>query len=149
MPGMAARKRKTGKAKGLSDKQKRFVAEYLIDLNGAAAYRRAGYAPKTDAAAEAAASRLLRNVKVAEAIKVAQAERSKRTEVTQDYVLTRLKREAEFDGEGSSHSARVSALKLLGDHLGLFKQEDAGDKTPTVINTIEVHLAGNPCPPPA
>lgn len=46
---------------GLSEKQKRFCSEYLIDLNGTQAAIRAGYSPKT--AAEQA-SRLLSKVNV-------------------------------------------------------------------------------------
>lgn len=49
----------------LTDKQKRFCDEYLIDLNATQAAIRAGYSPKT---AEQTASRLLRNVKVQEYI---------------------------------------------------------------------------------
>lgn len=49
----------------LTDKQKRFCEEYLIDLNATQAAIRAGYSPKT---AEQTASRLLRNVKVQEYI---------------------------------------------------------------------------------
>ena len=49
----------------LTDKQKRFCEEYLIDLNATQAAIRAGYSPKT---AEQTASRLLRNVNVQEYI---------------------------------------------------------------------------------
>jgi hypothetical protein len=106
----------------LTDKQQRFVEEYLVDLKAGPAYKRAGY-KATGNAAEAAASRLLRNVKVQTAITEGKAARSARVEITQDYVLRQLKSEAEDHGDGSSHSARVAALKLLGLHVGLF-----GDK---------------------
>lgn len=71
----------------LTDKQKRFVDEYLIDLNGKQAAIRAGYKEKT---AEQQASRLLSNVKVQAAIKKRMEEREKRTEITQDRVLQEL-----------------------------------------------------------
>jgi phage terminase small subunit len=70
---------------GLNDKQRLFCAEYLVDLNGAAAARRAGYSEKT---ARTIAQELL--VK-AEAIAVIQAmmdERAKRVQVTADAVIT-------------------------------------------------------------
>jgi phage terminase small subunit len=70
----------------LTAKQQRFVDEYLIDLNATAAYKRAGYAGEGNSA-EAAASRLLSNVKVSWAIQAAMKEREKRTEITQDRVL--------------------------------------------------------------
>lgn len=68
----------------LSDKQARFVEEYLVDLNGTQAALRAGYSPKT---ADAQASRLLKNVKIVAAVQAAQAARSERTEITADMVL--------------------------------------------------------------
>lgn len=71
----------------LTAKQARFVEEYLIDLNATQAAIRAGYSEKT---AEAQASRLLRNVKVAEIVAEAQAARSERTGITADMVLQEL-----------------------------------------------------------
>ncbi|HJZ94598.1 MAG TPA: terminase small subunit [Gemmataceae bacterium] len=71
----------------LTPRQQRFVEEYLIDLNATAAYRRAGYAAKTDNAAAASASALLRNPKVAAVIQVAKSERSARCRLAADRVL--------------------------------------------------------------
>lgn len=78
----------------LTDKQKRFVTEYLVDLNATAAARRAGYSEKT--ACEQAA-RLLANVKVQAAVQKAMEKREKRTEITQDRVLQEYARIAFFD----------------------------------------------------
>lgn len=78
----------------ISPKQQRFVEEYLIDLNATQAAIRAGYSPKT---AQEQASRLLSNVMVAEAVRKAQEERSRRTGITQDRVLQELARLAFFD----------------------------------------------------
>lgn len=60
---------KTEKSRGrkLSDRQRAFVSEYLIDLNGTQAVLRAGHNSKPTSAA-VTASRLLRNANVAEAI---------------------------------------------------------------------------------
>lgn len=71
----------------LTDKQRRFVDEYLIDLNATQAAIRAGYSKKT---APEQASRLLTNVKVAEAIAAGKSELSKRAEITADMVLERF-----------------------------------------------------------
>lgn len=71
----------------LTARQQRFADEYPIDLNGKQAAIRAGFSAKT---AEQQASRLLRNVKVAEAIEAALTKRSERTEITADRVLTEL-----------------------------------------------------------
>ena len=78
----------------LTAKQQRFVAEYPIDLNATKAAIRAGYSEKT--AAEQA-SRLLTNVKVAEAIQAAMKARSERTQIDADWVLKRLARDATAD----------------------------------------------------
>jgi len=76
-------------ANALGPKQQAFVLEYLIDLNATAAYKRAGYACKNDATAQAASSRLLSNVMVQKAIQDAMAARAKRVEVSVDDVLRR------------------------------------------------------------
>ena len=101
----------------LTPKQQRFVDEYLIDLNATQAAIRAGYSPKT---AEQQGFQLLKKTSVSEAIEQAQKERQKRTLVTQDDVIRGLLTEAEWQGEGSSHSARVSAWAHLGKHLNMF-----------------------------
>ena len=68
-------------------KQERFVEEYLIDLNATQAAIRAGYSKKTS---YSMGQRLLKNVEVAAAIAKAQGARSKRTGITQDYVLANI-----------------------------------------------------------
>lgn len=72
---------------GLSPRQERFVQEYLIDLNATKAAIRAGYAAKD---ADVQGPRLLGNVRVAEAVARAKAERSARIGLTADRVLEEL-----------------------------------------------------------
>lgn len=74
----------------MTDKQKIFADEYLIDLNATRAYRVAYPSVKKDETAAAAAARMLRNVKVASYIQDRMEERQKRTEVTQDRVVQEL-----------------------------------------------------------
>lgn len=74
----------------LTKKQKIFADEYLIDLNGTRAYRTAYPSVKKDETAAAAATRMLRNVKVEQYIQSRMIERQKRTEITQDRVLEEL-----------------------------------------------------------
>ena len=100
--------------KRLTPRQERFVQEYLIDLNATAAGGRAGY-KNTDSGRQ-----LVIKSHVLNAIRAEQEKRAKRMNVTQGYVLERLQLEAERDEENSSHAARVSALNLLGKHLGMF-----------------------------
>lgn len=71
-------------ADGLTGKQRAFVAEYLVDLNGRQAAIRAGHAAD-NAAIEA--SRLLRNAKVADAIDAAMAQRAG---VTRTFIIDEL-----------------------------------------------------------
>lgn len=78
----------------LTAKQEMFCRQYLIDLNATQAAIRAEYSPKT---AEATASRLLRNVKVQEFLKVARDDMQKRLELTADDVVRQLSKIAMRD----------------------------------------------------
>ena len=102
----------------MTPKQERFVEEYLVDLNAAAAARRAGYSPKW---ADRQANNLMdRSGEVRDAIRRGLEEKRKQVSVSAEYVIEQLMREATFEGEGSSHSVRVRALEILGKHVGLF-----------------------------
>lgn len=68
----------------LTDKQRRFVEEYLVDLNATQAAIRAGYSENT---ARAIGAENLTKPDIEAALAAAMAERSKRTEVSSDYVL--------------------------------------------------------------
>lgn len=71
----------------LTEKQRRFVDEYLIDLNATQAAIRAGYSVKT---ANEQGARLLANVSIQSEISRNMAERSRRTGVNQDRVVMEL-----------------------------------------------------------
>ena len=73
----------------LTEKQQRFVDEYLIDLNATQAAIRAGYSAKT---ADAIGCENLTKPNIQEAISKAMAERSKRTGINQDRVVLELAR---------------------------------------------------------
>lgn len=74
----------------MTEKQKIFADEYLIDLNATRAYRVAYPSVKKEQTAASAAARMLRNVKVAAYISERMEERQKRTEITQDRVVQEL-----------------------------------------------------------
>ena len=74
----------------MTEKQKIFADEYLIDLNATRAYRVAYPSVKKDEAAAVNGSKLLRNTKVQEYISERMQERQQRTEVTQDMVVKEL-----------------------------------------------------------
>ena len=71
----------------LTAKQKRFVQEYLIDLNATQAAIRAGYSGKN---ADKIGPQLLGKTRVQAAIQEALQAREKRTLITQDRVLAEL-----------------------------------------------------------
>jgi len=71
----------------MTPKQRRFVDEYLVDLNATRAAKRAGYSERS---AKGQGSRLLRTPAVARAIAKAQAKRAQRTGVSADKVVTEL-----------------------------------------------------------
>lgn len=71
----------------LTAKQERFCEEYLIDLNATQAAIRAGYSANT---ANRIASELLSKLDIQNRIAELKAERSKRTEITQDRVVKEL-----------------------------------------------------------
>ncbi|MBB4004467.1 terminase small subunit [Aurantimonas endophytica] len=78
----------------LTAKQRRFVDEYLVDLNATQAAIRAGYSERT---ARQVASENLAKPDIAKAISDAKTERSARTRVDADWLLRRLADEAEAD----------------------------------------------------
>lgn len=71
----------------LTEKQRRFVEEYLIDLNATQAAIRAGYSPKT---ARDIGCENLTKPNIQAAIDRAMAERSRRTGINQDRVIREL-----------------------------------------------------------
>lgn len=74
----------------MTEKQKIFADEYLIDLNATRAYRKAYPNCKKDSSADAAARKLLGNTRIQKYISERMKERQKRTEVTQDRVIQEL-----------------------------------------------------------
>lgn len=89
----------------LTPRQKTFVAEYLVDLNGTQAAIRAGYSKRT---ANEQAARLLANVSVATAVQKGMDKRAQRTEIDQDRVLGWIEETVE----------RCRNVKLVTDKKG-------------------------------
>lgn len=71
----------------LTPKQRRFVAEYLIDLNATQAAIRAGYSAKT---AEQQGHQLLKKTSVSEAILKAQNKTAAKLEITKERIVQEL-----------------------------------------------------------
>ena len=115
----------------LTDKQKRFCDEYLIDLNATQAAIRAGYSPKT---AEQTASRLLRNVKVQEYIAKRQKELSRSTEITQERVIKEL---ALIAFSNNADYAHVVEKKMQVEAGGALVDVLDKDGKPVMYRTVE------------
>lgn len=95
----------------LTAKQKRFIQEYLIDLNATQAAIRAGYSPKT---AEVIGFENLRKPKIEEAIQKAIEKRSERIEITADMVLQRWWDIATADPNEIVHVRRLCCRHCFG-----------------------------------
>ncbi|SDX87811.1 terminase small subunit [Tepidimicrobium xylanilyticum] len=144
----------------LTEKQRIFCIEYLKDLNGTRAYKVAYPHVKNDNTAAAAASRLLRNVKIKSFIdkklkeiedkKIAKAEEVlkyltsvMRGEETEEVVVV------EGIGEGMSSATtikkqvgareRIKAAELLGKRYALFteKVDIEGNMGVVIVDDIE------------
>ena len=126
----------------LTEKQKLFCDEYLIDLNATRAYKAAYPRVKNDNTAGASAARLLRNAKIAEYIKERMAERAKRTEVTQDDVVKELAtigfaKTALVNEFEIKTGDKLKALELLGRHLGMFTDKSEVKATVSIEDYLE------------
>lgn len=110
----------------MTNAQKRFCNEYLIDLNATRAYKVAYPNCKKDETAKSAGSRLLTNVNVQNYISEKMKEREKRTEVTQDMVIKELAKIAFLD-----------IRKLYTENGQLKNVADIDDDTAGAISSLE------------
>lgn len=144
----------------MTDAQKRFCDEYLIDLNATRAYKVAYPNCKKDETASAAGSRMLGNVKVKEYISEKQKEIEKRTEVTQDMIINELAKIAFIDIRGlyddkgnlkhikdidANIAGAISSLETLEEYSGYGdNREKTGDtqKVKLLDKTKALELLG-------
>jgi len=119
--------------KELTDKQKAFCREYVLDFTGSAAAIRAGYSDKPDSA-KVIASNLLTQVNVrAEIDRILKAREDSQREEIRARVLEELAKIAMDDINGSdamrdkegnilgvNRKDRLKALELLGKYSALF-----------------------------
>ena len=111
----------------MTKKQKRFVEEYLIDLNATQAAIRAGYSPDT---AKSIGSENLTKPDLQVRIAKAMAERSKRTGVNADRVVMELAKIA-FVNAGDVIDAETATLK-----------PDAAREDTAAIQSVKVKTFG-------
>lgn len=119
----------------MTNKQKAFVDEYLIDLNATRAYKAVYKNVKSDDVAAAAGNRMLRNVKVEEYLNKRMKDREKRTEITQDKVLNELAQIAFANGSDFAKVVEKPVLKEDGSVL-----LDPITEEPIYYKTVEMKL---------
>lgn len=96
----------------------KFITEYLIDFNAAQAYLRAG-GKKQGKALYNAAYELTHEPYVASQIRKCIDDADEKNLVTRKRILAGLVREANRDGMGSQHGARVNAWGKLASIMGM------------------------------
>jgi len=103
----------------LSDKQIRFVGEYLVDLNGAGAAVRAGYSRNS---ARQIATRLLSKVDIRSLVQEKQKESEERLQITRDDAIRGLLRVVQQAKEAGNPQGQISAWREIGKMLGYYNQ---------------------------
>lgn len=142
----------------MTEKQKIFADEYLIDLNATRAYKVAYPNVKNDAVAAAAAARLLRNVKVknyiADRMEEIHNEKTADAQEVIEYLTSVLRGEStaqeivvEGTGDGCSEARtmekspsekeRLKAAELLGKRYSLFTDKVETDVDMDLNITID------------
>lgn len=103
----------------LTNKQRRFVELYCGEckFNATQAAKSAGYSENT---AAKIGSENLQKPEIQEAINKTMSKASEKSEVTVEWLVERLKIEAENDDERATHTGRISALSKLTDFTGGF-----------------------------
>lgn len=110
----------------MTEAQKRFCDEYLIDLNATRAYKAAYSSCKKDETASVNASRLLRNANVQNYIQEQKEQLKEKVNVTQEQVINQLARIAFGD-----------IRKLYNESGGLKNIQDLDDDTAAILTSIE------------
>lgn len=147
---------------GMTEKQKIFADEYIIDLNATRAYKTAYPSVKKDNVASAAASRMLGNVKVKayidEQLEKLKSERVADQQEVLEFLTAIMRGEVTepmlvLDGDGTQKvieskpnvSTRKSAAVDLGKRYGLFTDKvdiNANVKTNQKFDDIIAQLGG-------
>ena len=138
----------------MTDKQRKFCDEYLIDANATRAYKAAYPHVKSEDAARACASRLLTNANIKsyidEQLEKISSDKIADAKEVMEYLTSVLRGESESEivviegtGEGCSDSSRMNkapdakerlkAAELLGRRYGLFKADVNLEVEPVVI----------------
>ena len=104
----------------LSAKQTRFVTEYLVDSNGAAAAVRAGYAPGS---AKVIACRLTKDNRIQEVLRAQQSADATRLGLRRQEVLAGLLEAIDQARAQCNPMGMIAGFREIGKLLGLYEPE--------------------------
>lgn len=121
----------------MTEKQKIFVDEYLVDLNATRAYKTAYPNTKKDETAAALGARMIRNDKVAAYIAKRMKDREKRTEITQDRVLQEL---ALIAYANATDYAKIVEYQACDEKGGVKTPMFDVNGYPVMYRTVELQL---------
>jgi phage terminase small subunit len=143
----------------LSERQRLFCEEYLVDLNATQAVMRCGYNTKYP---NRIAFQLMENPAVRIAIDALRAERSKSSDITKDFVLRGIEKAIALAEKNNNLNALLRGYELLARHLGMFIErteisgpdgdairmeqkikEDVADFTSTIARLADRKREGN------
>ena len=121
----------------MTDKQRRFCEEYLIDCNATQAAMRAGYAAST---ASSVGAKNLKLPEVQDYLSARQAETREQTGVTREEIVLQLKKIGLSDIEPSEAKVtdKLKAMDMMIKLLGFDKQQGTEDFGGGVIILPEV-----------
>ena len=103
----------------LTEKQKAFCREYVIDFNASQAALRAGFSKKNH---EHIGWELLQKTTVQRYLKKLTVEQEEKAEISVQNIisdLTRIKKDC-LNAEKPKHAEAIKVLELLGKHLGMW-----------------------------
>lgn len=123
----------------MTEKQKRFCDEYLIDCNATRAYREAYPNCKKNSSADAAARKLLGNTRIREYIDKRLAEKDEALIAKQDEVLqtlTRVLRRQEMDMVVVTCKERSSRYDEKGKKVTIEKEVPQLVQVPTKVSDL-------------
>ena len=130
----------------LTAKQRRFVDEYLIDLNATQAAIRSGYSPRT---ANEQAARMLAKVSIHAYVSDRMKAREKRTEITQDRVLRELEkigfadiRKAVRWGDSVPVTNPETGEVLIASGISLVPSDELDDGTAAAVAEVSQTAQG-------
>lgn len=126
-----ATRKTAGAPRKLTQKERRFIEEYLVDLNATKAAVRAGYSERT---AYSIGHENLRKPEIAAAIEAAMAARSKRTEITADRVLQELAK--------IGFSDIRKAVRWRSDMQAEYTDPETGEAASIFLNSVRLVDSG-------